>query len=85
VVSGISFTMMIQHYGPIRSTMITALVPGLSALSAALILGEPLYWNLLAGLSLVTAGIVFGVRATMAAKDATKLVAAGAASTGARG
>ena len=61
-ISGITFTKMIQHFGPVRSTMITALVPGLSAVSAAIFLGEPLVWNLLAGLALVTAGIVFGVR-----------------------
>ena len=62
VISGITFTKMIQHFGPVRSTMITALVPGLSALSAVLVLGEPLGWNVLAGLALVSAGIVFGVR-----------------------
>jgi hypothetical protein len=42
--------------------MMTAVVPGLSALSAALVLGEPLPWNVLTGLALVSAGIVFGVR-----------------------
>jgi drug/metabolite transporter (DMT)-like permease len=63
VISGITFTKMIQHYGPVRSTMITALVPGLSALGAVLFLGEPLFWNLAAGLALVTMGILFGVRA----------------------
>ena len=62
VVSGIGFTKMIQHFGPVRSTLITAVVPGLSAVSAALVLGEPLPWNVLAGLALVSAGIVFGVR-----------------------
>ena len=62
VVSGIGFTKMIQHFGPVRSTMITAVVPGLSAVSAALVLNEPLPWNVLAGLALVSAGIVFGVR-----------------------
>ncbi len=66
VVSGIGFTKMIQHFGPVRSTMITAVVPGLSALSAALFLGEPLPWNVLAGLLLVSAGIVFGVRKVVA-------------------
>ena len=81
VISGIAFTKMIQHFGPVRSTMITALVPGLSAMSAALFLGEPLVWNLLAGLALVTAGIVFGVRRSPAV--AIKSVAARAASTGA--
>jgi drug/metabolite transporter (DMT)-like permease len=42
--------------------MITALVPGLSALGAVVFLGEPLSWNLWAGLALVTCGILFGVR-----------------------
>lgn len=63
VISGITFTKMIQYFGPVRSTMITALVPGLSALGAVAFLDEPLHWNLLAGLALVTAGILFGVRA----------------------
>ncbi len=83
VVSGITFTKMIQHFGPVRSTMITALVPGLSALGAVLLLGEPLYWNLAAGLVLVTLGILFGVRAALPV--AIKTIAAQAASTGARG
>jgi drug/metabolite transporter (DMT)-like permease len=61
VISGISFTKMVQHFGPVRTTMITALVPGLSAFAAVIWLGEPLYWNLVAGLLLVTAGILFGV------------------------
>jgi drug/metabolite transporter (DMT)-like permease len=46
--------------------MMTALVPGLSALGAVFFLGEPLSFNLIAGLALVTIGILFGVR--MAAK-----------------
>ena len=62
-VSGITFTQMIRHFGPVRSTMITALVPGLSALGAVLFLGEPLSVTLLGGLALVTVGILFGVRA----------------------
>jgi drug/metabolite transporter (DMT)-like permease len=63
VISGITFTKMIQHFGPVRSTMMTALVPGLSALGAVFFLGEPLSINLIAGLALVTIGILFGVRA----------------------
>jgi len=66
VISGITFVRMIQYFGPVRSTMITALVPGLSALGAVIFLGEPLYWNLIAGLVLVTVGITFGVRKTAA-------------------
>lgn len=61
VISGISFTRMIQHFGPVRSTMITALVPGLSAMGAVFFLDEPMYWNLFAGLLLVTIGILLGV------------------------
>jgi drug/metabolite transporter (DMT)-like permease len=62
VISGITFTQMIRHYGPVRSTMITSLVPGLSALGAVVFLGEPLGWHLLLGLALVTFGILFGVQ-----------------------
>lgn len=68
VISGITFTQMVRHYGPVRSTMITALVPGLSALGAVWFLGEPMHWNLWLGLGLVTSGILFGVR--QAAKPA---------------
>lgn len=75
VISGITFTTMIRHYGPVRSTMITALVPGLSALGAVFFLGEPLHWNLLAGLVLVTGGILFGVRAAAAPPVAANSIA----------
>ncbi len=83
VISGITFTKMIQHFGPVRSTMITALVPGLSAIAAVVVLAEPMGWNLLAGLGLVTGGILFGVRA--ARMNAIPLVANKSISTGARG
>jgi drug/metabolite transporter (DMT)-like permease len=81
VISGITFTRMIQAFGPIRSTMITALVPGLSALSAVLFLGEPLHWNIATGLALVTVGILFGVRtqARVAAMPADAASSQGAA------
>ena len=62
VISGITFNVMIRHFGPVRSTMITALVPGLSALGAVVFLNEPMSINLLAGLALVTCGILFGVK-----------------------
>ena len=80
VISGMTFTKMIQHFGPVRSTMITALVPGLSAISAVVFLGEPLGWNVLAGLTLVTVGIVFGV--WKVAQSAIKPIAAHAMNTG---
>ncbi|MET3493724.1 drug/metabolite transporter (DMT)-like permease [Variovorax boronicumulans] len=76
VISGITFTRMIQYFGPVRSTMITALVPGLSAFGAVLWLDEPLYWNLVAGLLLVTAGILFGVQKTAGARMAPVVAAA---------
>jgi drug/metabolite transporter (DMT)-like permease len=76
VVSGITFTQMIRHFGPVRSTMITALVPGLSALGAVWLLAEPMRWNLAAGLTLVTAGILFGVRAGVSPAIKSKAVKA---------
>jgi drug/metabolite transporter (DMT)-like permease len=72
VISGISFTKMIQYFGPIRSTMLTALVPGLSALGAVFFLGEPLNASLLMGLALVTIGILFGVRKANQANNVVK-------------
>jgi len=62
VVAGISFNVMIRTFGPIRTTMLTALVPGLSALGAVVFLGEPLLLNLILGLALVTTGILIGAR-----------------------
>jgi drug/metabolite transporter (DMT)-like permease len=62
VISGISFVKMVETFGPVRSTMITAVVPPMSALGAVLFLGEPLHWNLVLGLVLATVGIVFGVK-----------------------
>ncbi len=62
IVSGITFVKMVEHYGPVRTTMITAITPGLSAIGAVIFLGEPLHWNLIAGLIAVTAGITFGVK-----------------------
>jgi drug/metabolite transporter (DMT)-like permease len=64
VISGITFATMVRTFGPVRTTMLTALVPGLSALTAVAVLGEPLGPTLLAGLALVTAGILVGVRAS---------------------
>jgi drug/metabolite transporter (DMT)-like permease len=54
---------MVRSFGPVRTTMLTALVPGLSALTAVAVLGEPLGLALIGGLALVTAGILVGVRA----------------------
>ena len=56
---------MIRIYGPVKSTMLTAVVPGLSAFGAVIFLDESMSWNLLVGLALVTFGILFGVRQAM--------------------
>lgn len=61
VVAGVAFMKMIQAFGPVRSTMITACVPGLSALAAWWLLGEPLAEGVLTGLVCVTLGILVGV------------------------
>ena len=82
VISGITFVQMVRAFGPVKSTMITALVPGLSALGAVALLGEPLGWNLLAGLALVTAGILFGVRAVRPNTPDSIAASARAASAG---
>ena len=61
VVSGLSFTQMVRHYGPVRTSMITSVVPATSAMGAVLLLGEPLHAHLLWGLLCVTLGILGGV------------------------
>ncbi|MEN9586426.1 MAG: hypothetical protein RIT15_1, partial [Pseudomonadota bacterium] len=61
IVGNIGFTMMLKAFGPVRTTMMTALVPSLAALSAVFFLGEPLYWNLIAGLALALSGVVLGI------------------------
>ncbi len=68
IVSGITFLKMVEHYGPVRTTMITAMTPGLAAIGAVLFLGEPLHWNLILGLIAVTLGITFGVKPNVALK-----------------
>lgn len=83
VISGITFTRMVQYFGPVRTTMITALVPGLSALGAVVFLDEPLQWNLFAGLTLVTAGILFGVQRVRASAVPQSCVPTRAAGGGA--
>jgi drug/metabolite transporter (DMT)-like permease len=84
VISGITFTQMIRSFGPVRSTMITALVPGLSALGAVVFLGEPLSVALFGGLALVTVGILFGVRAA-AAGAPVKIASGGHSALGTAG
>jgi drug/metabolite transporter (DMT)-like permease len=61
LVAGFLFTRAVTSIGAGRTTTITALVPGMAALTAWPLLGEPLGWLGLAGVALVTAGMIVGV------------------------
>ena len=62
LLSGIAFTQVVNTFGPMRTTMITALVPVLAALAAVPLLGEPLGPLPFAGLGAVTLGMWLGLR-----------------------
>jgi drug/metabolite transporter (DMT)-like permease len=61
VISTLVYTRVLMSFGPTRTAMITAVVPGMAALLAVPLLGEPLAPSALAGLALVTIGMVAGV------------------------
>jgi drug/metabolite transporter (DMT)-like permease len=60
LVAGVAFTKVVAHYGPVRTTMFTAIVPPLAALAAVPVLGEPLAASALLGLACVTLGLLVG-------------------------
>jgi drug/metabolite transporter (DMT)-like permease len=60
LVAGLAFTQVVAHYGPVRTTMFTAIVPPLAALAAVPVLGEPLAASALLGLACVTLGLLIG-------------------------
>ena len=60
MIAGLLFAYAIHHIGPQRATLMLALVPGLSAVAAVPLLGEPLDAVTLAGVVLVTVGAVLG-------------------------
>lgn len=60
LVAGVAFTQVVAHYGPVRTTMFTAIVPPLAALAAVPVLGEPLAASALLGLACVTLGLLVG-------------------------
>lgn len=62
LVAGFAFTQVVAIFGPVRSTMMTALVPALAALSAVPLLDEALSPAALGGLVCVTVGLLFGLR-----------------------
>lgn len=49
---------LIQQIGAVRSTLVTYLIPPWGVLLGWALLGEPLGWNLLAGLAVVLAGVL---------------------------
>ncbi len=63
MVAGLAYTQVVQTFGPVRTTMLTALVPPLAALLAVPLLGEPLGLAAVGGLCCVGLGLVVGLRA----------------------
>lgn len=61
IVAGIAFTQVVTTFGPVKTTMMTAVVPVLAALAAVPLLGEPLGASALGGLVCVTVGLLLGV------------------------
>jgi drug/metabolite transporter (DMT)-like permease len=64
LVAGFLFTRAMNALGAATTSTITSLVPGMTALAAWPLLGEPLGIAGLAGVAVVTAGMVFGVAAS---------------------
>ncbi|MCC7461379.1 MAG: DMT family transporter [Gammaproteobacteria bacterium] len=62
LLSGLAFTQVVVTFGPVHTTMITAVVLPLAALLAVPLLGEPLGPAALAGLVCVVAGLLVGLR-----------------------
>jgi drug/metabolite transporter (DMT)-like permease len=60
LVAGIAYTKALNTFGPMRTTMATAVVPALAALAAVALLGEPLHAATLGGLACVTLGLLVG-------------------------
>jgi drug/metabolite transporter (DMT)-like permease len=62
-VAGVAFTQVVKTFGPVRTTMITAVVPVLATVLALPLLGESLTVTSGVGLVCVTLGLLIGVRA----------------------
>lgn len=76
-VAGVAFTQAVKTFGPVRTTMVTALVPVLATLLAVPLLGEPLTATAVIGLVCVTAGLLIGVRAHVVQLPAAPVAGAG--------
>lgn len=70
LVAFVAFTRCVAILGPGPTTMLTSLVPGLGAVLAVPILGEPLTLAAVGGLALVTAGMLTTVTGLRAARRA---------------
>jgi drug/metabolite transporter (DMT)-like permease len=68
LLAGVAFTQVIKTFGPVRTTMITAVVPVLASVLAWPLLGEPMTLAGGVGLVCVTLGLLIGVRAHGGAK-----------------
>ncbi|MFZ2652381.1 MAG: DMT family transporter [Burkholderiaceae bacterium] len=62
LIAGAAFTQVVATFGPLRTVMITALVPVMTALAAVPWLGEPLTPSVIVGLACVTTGLLLGLR-----------------------
>ena len=70
LIAGLAYTQVVQTFGPVRTTMMTALVPALAALAAVPLLGEALTPAAMGGLVCVTAGLLIGLRQPTVARPA---------------
>ncbi len=62
-IAGLLYTYANQTIGPMKASLMLALVPGASAVAAVPLLGEPLGRGTLLGVALVTCGAVLGTTA----------------------
>lgn len=70
LLAGVAFTQVVKTFGPVRTTMITAVVPVLATILAWPLLGEPITPVGSVGLVCVTLGLLIGVRAQAGANRA---------------
>jgi drug/metabolite transporter (DMT)-like permease len=63
LVAGVAFTQVVKTFGPVRTTMVTAVVPVLATVLAVPVLSESLTATAALGLVCVTLGLLIGVRA----------------------
>ena len=67
VIAMLAYTQVVRTFGPLRTAMVTAVVPASAAVLSVPILGEPLLPLTLAGAAVTTAGMFVGVSGGRAA------------------